>query len=107
MGEQDVDVAGLVVREFEVADPCARVEHELPAVGERDLDAGGVAAVAHGVGPRAGDRAARAPDLDAHQPAASVSQKIAIAPRSPWFPTMGNALTSIRRSSPRSERTVK
>jgi hypothetical protein len=57
VGQTDVQLAWLPLDEplSELADPGARVENEGRAVGELDLDAGGVAAVADGRRPRRGE----------------------------------------------------
>ena len=67
VGEQDVDAACSTGEpEPEIADARAGVEHEEPPVRERDLEAGGVAAVAIRRGARGGHRAACAPHFDPH-----------------------------------------
>ena len=67
VGEQDVQAGRLVAEgEPEAADPGARVERQQRAVGERDLHAGGVAAVADRLRAGGGHRAAGSPELDVH-----------------------------------------
>ena len=89
VGEEDVEPGRLGREgEAEAADPGAGVEREQGAVGERDADAGGVAAVADRLGAGGGDRAAGAPELDLHQAPvpllwampSALGQKTAIAP---------------------------
>ena len=84
------------------ADPRARVEHDHRAVGERDLHARGVAAVAVRLRSRRRHRPPRSPHVHLHR--SESSQKKTIAPR--WSPvaTIGIALASIRRSMPSQER---
>ena len=92
-------------------DAGAGVEDQLLAARERDLDAGRVAAVAVHLRPRRRDGAARAPDLDLHQPPSPFSesgQKRIIAPDDPCSEaTIGNALASIEIRSPLAARIVK
>src|SRR5207302_4884375 len=94
VAEQDVDIGaggGQVRRQL--ANAGARVEDQLRAVGGRDVHARGVASIAHRLRTGAGERAARAADLQSHQ--LTPSQKIASAPLWPPRPTTGNAVTSI------------
>ena len=77
VGKADVQLAVIPLEEPlpELADPGAGVEDQRRAVGELELDARGVAAVADGGGSRRGERSPRAPDADDHGAAGS-SQKI-------------------------------
>src|SRR5207248_10133668 len=80
MRQADVHVPGppSLQVEAERPDPGAGVEDEGRVLPERDLDAGGVAAVGDGVRPRCRHGAAAAPDGDAN--AAYSRQKIATMP---------------------------
>ena len=82
MGEQHVDAVLRVARSGSSAAPAADagagVEHEHRLIVRPHLDAGGVAAVARGLGAGRRDRAARPPDRDPHHD--GTSQKIATAP---------------------------
>src|SRR5256885_2220566 len=68
VGEEQIDPRWWVGGELDAEGPRAgpRIEDQHPAVGGPDLDAGGVAAVAHRAGARSGDRTAAPPDPDAH-----------------------------------------
>src|SRR4029079_7452601 len=97
VGEADVEVAVISLEQPlpELADPRARVEDQRRAVGELELDTGGVAAVADRRGPRRGERAPRTPNADDHG-AAGGSQKIEMAPTtSSGREKSGNAVTVI------------
>src|SRR5205814_8291462 len=85
--------------EAERPDPGAGIEDQRHAFTERDLDAGGVAAVGDRVGPRCRHGAAAAPDGDAH--AAYSRQKIATMPtNSSACANSGKAVTATLRSVP-------
>ena len=71
VGEQQVDhrrARAAIEGQAELADAGAGVEHDQGPVPQRDLHAGGVAAVAHRLRAGRGDGAARAPDPDSHLP---------------------------------------
>src|SRR5947199_7851072 len=110
MGQQDMNRALDAWQcQAQVANPGAGVEDQGAAIGQRDLDAGGVAAVVHGLGPGSGHGSPCAPDLDSHQtslcsvtPAVASGcsfsvngQKITIAPLEPSGPTIGIALAAM------------
>src|SRR5439155_2439097 len=102
VGEADVELAVISLEQPlpELADPGARIEDQRGAVGELELDTGGVAAVADGRGSRRGERAARAPNADDHG-AAESSQKIDMAPTtSSGREKSGKAVTVISCSRP-------
>src|SRR5207247_7898303 len=84
-------------------DASAGVEDDDRAVGETDLHARCVAAIAHGVGPRRGERAAASPHtrLHAQEALPFESQKMATAPtNSSLWANSGKAVISISRSLP-------
>src|SRR5947209_13146107 len=97
VGEEDVQrVTDVADREPEVADARAGVEDEHAAVAQGDLDARGIAAVAHGLRTRRRDRSPGPPDLDSHRisprsPGAGVATA---STRSAWVRPTGN-LTGI------------
>ena len=97
--QHDVQAGRHVVlhRDAERPHAGARVEHDRVPAREPHFHARGVAAVAHGVGPRRGDRAAAAPHADAHQafPSSSIGQNTATAPCiTPVAPSNGYAVAS-------------
>src|SRR5580692_9732830 len=49
----------------ELADSGARIEHDEPSIGRAELQTRRIAAVAHRVAPRAGNRSTRAPEMHA------------------------------------------
>ena len=102
VGETDVQLSVIPLEEPlpELADPGACVEDQRCAVGELELDARGVAAVADGGGSRRGERSPRAPDADDHGAAGS-SQKMDMDPTtSSGREKSGKAVTVISRSRP-------
>src|SRR5215470_13554499 len=102
MGQADVHFAVVPLEQPlpELPDPGTRVEDHDRAVGELELDAGGVAAIADGRGPRRGERPPRTPDADDHGAAGS-SQKIDTTPTtSSGCENSGKAVTVISRSRP-------
>src|SRR5437899_1017164 len=64
VGETDVEQARIALGQplAELANSGAGIEDQSGAVGELDLDTGGVAAVTDGRGSRRGQRSPRAPD---------------------------------------------
>src|SRR5256714_230411 len=99
---QRAHILGLELQ-AERPDASAGVEHDDRAVGKADLHTRGVAAVAHGVGPRSSERAAASPHARPHAQDALPfeSQKMATAPtNSSWWANSGKAVISISRSLP-------
>src|SRR5215471_15745355 len=87
----------------ELTNSRAGIENQWRAVGELDLDAGRVAAVADRRGSRRGQRPPGAPDPDDH--VAGSSQKIDMTPTtSSGCEKSGNAVTVISCSRPSSPR---
>jgi hypothetical protein len=85
MGEEEMNSAATPCHLGpELPDPRARVEHELRPVASCHLDARGVSSEALRPVPRDWDRAAHAPEPDAHHPDPSMlsraTQKNTIAP---------------------------
>src|SRR4051794_1488230 len=102
VGQADMQRTAITVEEPlpQLANPRACVEDQSGVVGELDLYAGGVAAVADGRRPRCGERSPRSPDADDHGAAGS-SQKTDITPTaSSGCERSGNAVTVISRSRP-------
>ena len=102
VGQTDVSHAVISLQEplAEFADPGSGIEDQRRTVGELELDAGRVAAVADGRRPRRGERATRTPDADDHGAAGS-SQKIDMTPTiSSGCERSGNAVTVISWSRP-------
>src|SRR5512133_349371 len=109
MGQTNVEVTRIALGDSlpKLADSGTSVEDQRGAVGELDLDAGRVAAVAHRGGPRRGQRSPRAPDTNDHGAARS-SQKIDMTPTtSSGCEKSGNAVTVILCSRPSSPRKAK
>src|SRR5436190_23534261 len=109
VGEEDVDARRADQVQAQGPDPRARVENQLLAVSEVELDARGVAPVAVHLRSRRGYRAPGAPDLDPHpsapEPVFASGAKKRIAPEDPSSDaTIGKALDSITCSAPRDDR---